>query len=476
MAEFDEQIPGTGGGDSDNPFRRRPRLAGLMADNPEDELSEHQVLANRPQNDVQPLADQVAATGQAKLSNRITDDMTNGKSGGAGAEPGRSTYTDPGKERLADLMKQQEQLNAPKPKVPLWRQIAKQAVPLAPVLAAALSRKAGAAVGAEKGYEEGVQRRHQLQDIENQNLREQRKTLQQEIEEENKGAEQRTFQHGEDQERNRVTEEGLNARANIAARSQEAQSERLSEAIKGRSDLQTQKGASADELEDRKQRNRMQLADSNHRAQAAIQKYKAEHPTEQKLPPQLAKTFGTYEQSQSRMDVMEKSYETMLRDPGNSNAMINLVTNHLGMTMGLQPGARITQSILNEAIRSGYIDERVEAHFGPDGILQGVVLSPRQGEQMVDLAKDRLMEDARAVTATEAYFGVSGHAPINPQVPGRSTGPGGAKAGAGDIGAANGPAKAPNNIPKPPRAPDPGMKWQYNSKTGQFREIPVVTK
>src|SRR5256886_16981467 len=107
--------------------------------------------------------------------------------------------------------------------------------------------------------------------------------------------------------------------------------------------------------------------------------------------------------------------------------MLNLLASHLGMTMGLQPGARMNQAIIQEAMKSGYLDERIEAHFGPDGYMTGVVLTPRQMGQMVGLAQDRLIEDARKVSQMEDYFGVKGKggaAATTPRIPPKAGGAG----------------------------------------------------
>lgn len=128
-----------------------------------------------------------------------------------------------------------------------------------------------------------------------------------------------------------------------------------------------------------------------------------------KAPPEVAKAHETMQGSLSRMNVMEKSYEDAIADPSNQQSMLNLLANHLGMTMGLAKGARINQAMIEEAERSGVLTERIEAHFDRDGFLTGVVLTPRQMGQMVDLARTRLDQDRRALRETEQYYGFEGN-------------------------------------------------------------------
>jgi hypothetical protein len=72
---------------------------------------------------------------------------------------------------------------------------------------------------------------------------------------------------------------------------------------------------------------------------------------------------------------------------GDQQAMLAMTANHIGMTLGAQKGARINQAVWNEAVESAPWLARAAAHFGPDGYLSGVVLSPDQVDQMVDLGQ-----------------------------------------------------------------------------------------
>jgi len=74
---------------------------------------------------------------------------------------------------------------------------------------------------------------------------------------------------------------------------------------------------------------------------------------------------------------------------GDQQAMLSVVANHIGMTLGAQKGARINQAVWNEATESAPLLQNVEKSWGPDGYLQGVKLSPQQVDQMVELGKLR---------------------------------------------------------------------------------------
>lgn len=82
-------------------------------------------------------------------------------------------------------------------------------------------------------------------------------------------------------------------------------------------------------------------------------------------------------------------------------AMLSIVANHIGMTLGAQKGARINQAVWNEATESAPLLQNVEKKWDSDGYLQGVTLSPQQVDQMVELGKLRrdVMWEQAAQTA-----------------------------------------------------------------------------
>lgn len=83
---------------------------------------------------------------------------------------------------------------------------------------------------------------------------------------------------------------------------------------------------------------------------------------------------------------------------GSQQAMLSLVANHIGMTLGAQKGARITRAVWDEAMASApWLDTVAAKWFHEDasgdkifdGYKSGVNLTPEQMTQMVDLAHQR---------------------------------------------------------------------------------------
>jgi hypothetical protein len=122
--------------------------------------------------------------------------------------------------------------------------------------------------------------------------------------------------------------------------------------------------------------------------------------------------------SAERMNVMTESYEKAVKDH-DQQAMLNLLANHLGMTMGLQKGARMTKDIINEAKQSQPWLQGIQSKFDKDGYLSGVTLSPNQMRQMVALGQSRYAEDAKKSRSTAQYLGAQDDGPE--RVPGKST-------------------------------------------------------
>jgi hypothetical protein len=164
-----------------------------------------------------------------------------------------------------------------------------------------------------------------------------------------------------------------------------------------------------------------------------------------KVPPGVAKAYGDYNGALTRQDVMNKSLPEALA--GNQQAMINILANHLGMTAGIQKGARINQAMWNEAASStpwiqgllaryGHTDQQ-SGDFVFDGPLSGVTIPPEALKQMVSLADDRVNAQysqwQREIKAARSGYGMA------PSSPNSST-PSGAPAGGGaSSGAKNDP-------------------------------------
>lgn len=114
--------------------------------------------------------------------------------------------------------------------------------------------------------------------------------------------------------------------------------------------------------------------------------------------------------SAERVNVMSKNYREGV-DNHNQQAMLSLLANHLGMTMGLQKGARLTKDIVNEAKNSAPWLQTMKAKFDKDGYLSGVNLTPEQMKQMVDLGFERYREDVKKARSMAGYIGVSDEPP-----------------------------------------------------------------
>lgn len=398
---------------------------------------------------------------QSLTTDRITDDAT-GRSGGPAPDRTKVTgnagtgqgvdYGGGARARLADLIKQRDQsMQTAAP--PTLKQRLIRAIPeIAGVAGAAFSGIPGATTGAAQGIQTGVNRRNQVTDVHDRQNYERQNKLIDEV------AQQGRLIDQEEMERERmgVQEDLATKRMTLQEKMQDERQKAMLDQIGARGEQAREtegtKQVGREDLEDQKQVGRMALAKSNNDARAAIARVRAAAAANKAkaIPPLVAKSFDQFEDSQSRYDVMMNSYNEATRDPGNQQAMLNLLASHLGMTMGLQKGARLNQSIVDEAKNSGYLDERVEAHFGPDGYMTGVVLTPRQMRQMVDLASGRLKEDSRKVTEMEGYFNVQGATRPTPNLnPGAGTS-------------------------KTPPAPRPGFKIQQNKRTGEYREVPIA--
>ncbi len=104
------------------------------------------------------------------------------------------------------------------------------------------------------------------------------------------------------------------------------------------------------------------------------------------------KTYQPALDSAERFNVMTKNYEDAVKNH-DQQAMLSLLANHLGMTMGIQKGARITRDIIKEAQESRPWLQGLEAKFDKQGYLSGVMLTPQQMRQMVSLGRERFSQD-----------------------------------------------------------------------------------
>lgn len=116
--------------------------------------------------------------------------------------------------------------------------------------------------------------------------------------------------------------------------------------------------------------------------------------------------------AQSRMDTMDENATDAMN--GNQQAMLSLVANHIGMTLGAQKGARITRAVWDEAMQSApWLDTKIARFFSVDPAtgdrtllqpLSGVVLTPDQIKQMTQLAHQKVDILQKTVSNTEKTF------------------------------------------------------------------------
>jgi len=122
--------------------------------------------------------------------------------------------------------------------------------------------------------------------------------------------------------------------------------------------------------------------------------------------PQVAQAFDRVQESTSRLNIMRQNLQDAMK--GDQQAMLSLLANHLGMTMGLQKGARMNQAIINEAQQSTPWLQGLKARFDDRGYLTGVTLTPEQMRSMVTLGENRLAQDQRQFEATQQFIGGQG--------------------------------------------------------------------
>lgn len=110
-------------------------------------------------------------------------------------------------------------------------------------------------------------------------------------------------------------------------------------------------------------------------------------------------------EADTRLQVMEASEASALA--GDQQAMLNIVANHIGMTLGLQKGARINQAVWNEAIESTPWLAHLAASWSPDGYLSGVKLTKTQIHQMIALAEERRQAQWQQAQQAASMYGVN---------------------------------------------------------------------
>lgn len=86
---------------------------------------------------------------------------------------------------------------------------------------------------------------------------------------------------------------------------------------------------------------------------------------------------------------MRENMRDALSNPTNQQAMLAILYDHIGMTLGEVKGARPNRAAVEEAEKSGNFTGRLAARFDKEGYVTGVVLTPQQMQQMVALGESR---------------------------------------------------------------------------------------
>lgn len=128
------------------------------------------------------------------------------------------------------------------------------------------------------------------------------------------------------------------------------------------------------------------------------------------LKGEVLKDYAPAQDSAERLNVMTKNRDEAVKNH-DQQAMLSLLANHLGMTMGLAKGARINQAIIKEAEQSRPWLQGMGAKFDKDGILTGVTLTPPQMDQMVELGRERFAEDVAKARNSSQYRGAKDDGP-----------------------------------------------------------------
>jgi hypothetical protein len=125
---------------------------------------------------------------------------------------------------------------------------------------------------------------------------------------------------------------------------------------------------------------------------------------------QVYKTYQPVMDSAERMNVMTQNYEDAV-GKHDQQAMLSLLYNHMGMTMGLQKGARMTRDSIHEAQQSQPFLQGMGAKFDSRGYLTGITLSTGQMREMINNAQGRYQEDVRKARGEAAYLGARDDGP-----------------------------------------------------------------
>jgi hypothetical protein len=180
----------------------------------------------------------------------------------------------------------------------------------------------------------------------------------------------------------------------------------------------------------------------------------------------IGKEFGNAREAQTRLKIMQQNAVDAYQ--GNQQAMVSLLMNHIGMTLGAQKGTRVAKSIIDEARQStDWVDSKLSTighqdangDFIYDGLKGGINLAGGQIKQMVDLAKQRNDLQWQQVKDTGNTYGVdlSGAIAQTQGAEPQAAGKGGAGGGGGQFVVID-----PNNKPH---------RFDTQAQANQFRNL-----
>lgn len=129
---------------------------------------------------------------------------------------------------------------------------------------------------------------------------------------------------------------------------------------------------------------------------------------------EVSKSLEPAVEADTRYKIMHDNAIDALK--GNQQAMVSLLMNHIGMTLGAQKGTRVAKSVIDEAQQSAPWTQTIFAKWGHDdangdwvydGYKTGTNLSGQQIHQMLGLAKQRRERQWQQAQEGAKVYGVS---------------------------------------------------------------------
>lgn len=119
----------------------------------------------------------------------------------------------------------------------------------------------------------------------------------------------------------------------------------------------------------------------------------------EKAQAEVRKAQNSFDLSRNLAYRMDLAAQALQRNPADQQAMFSILSNHIVMTTR-QPGSsmRPSKPLFDEAVSSLPAADNLMKRFDENhGLLQGIVLTPDQVRQMVDLAHERVQSDQQTL-------------------------------------------------------------------------------